>query len=743
MENKKRIALAASLIQSQTCMAYDDLADMYIKICSKMHWTAKRKLEELKLKNQEKTDKLVGLLASIAQSWEDNTGEHRENAIKDIFDLNHPKEVLKECNEHLAYAGNNWLPLLIPYYNSRRKSFFKFIQFSQLQSTSGDKRLECAIEFIKSQKNSKKRKVLIKDYLRLTRTDKSRTIESLEWIPEKWWELVVGTKKTQNTEMPEYLNRKMLELCVFTCVMQELKSGDLFIPQGERFGDWRKELINKKEFQSLLKDYCKRIGLPDRPKDIISTVKNGLIDSIKRTDLGVPENQYLTFDGQNISLKKLKRKPEPPGLVLLEKKLEAHLSFTNIPQILIDTDRWIRWTRHFKPISGSQNRLEFPRAKYIGTTFCYGCNLGPSQTARSLKGTSRKQIAWINDRHITDEGLEKAIVDVVNAYNKYSLPRVWGDGSSASADGTKWDIYEKNLLSEYHIRYGGWGGIGYYHVSDSYIALFSNFISCGVWEGIHILDGTVGNKSEIQPDTLHADTQGQSEAIFGLSALLGIKLMPRIRNWKDLTFHKPEKNFEFQNLEVLFSSQIDWKFIERHLPDMLRVAVSISKGYVMPSTILRRLNSSSRKSKLYFAFRELGRAVRTTFLLDYISDIDLRQKIQSSTNKSEEWNAFIHWVSFGGQSIRKQDRAGQQKFIRYNHLVSNLIVLHNVVNLTHSLNKISNEGFDLNCDLLSSLAPYRTEGINRFGEYPINEEDPNYDIYGQDLKLPFVQQMNY
>ena len=27
----------------------------------------------------------------------------------------------------------------------------------------------------------------------------------------------------------------------------------------------------------------------------------------------------------------------------------------------------------------------------------------------------------------------------------------------------KWDIYEQNLLSEYHIRYGGWGGIGYYH----------------------------------------------------------------------------------------------------------------------------------------------------------------------------------------------------------------------------------------------------------------------------------------
>ena len=65
-----------------------------------------------------------------------------------------------------------------------------------------------------------------------------------------------------------------------------------------------------------------------------------------------------------------------------------------------------------------------------------------------------------------------------------------GLGQRAAADGTKWDVYEQNLLSEYHIRYGGWGGIGYYHVSDTYIALFSSFIACGVWEAIYILDGS-------------------------------------------------------------------------------------------------------------------------------------------------------------------------------------------------------------------------------------------------------------
>jgi TnpA family transposase len=47
-----------------------------------------------------------------------------------------------------------------------------------------------------------------------------------------------------------------------------------------------------------------------------------------------------------------------------------------------------------------------------------------------------------------------------------------------------------------------------------------------------MIRGPNEGKVEIQPDVLHADTQGQSVSIFGLSILLGIQLIPRIRNWK-------------------------------------------------------------------------------------------------------------------------------------------------------------------------------------------------------------------
>ena len=108
---------------------------------------------------------------------------------------------------------------------------------------------------------------------------------------------------------------------------------------------------------------------------------------------------------------------------------------------------------------------------------------------------------------------------------------------------------------------------------------FSHFIPCGVWEAIYILDGLTRNQSDIQPDTVHGDTQAQSAPVYGLAFLLGIKLMPRIRNWKDLKWFRPTASEVYRNIDGLFTKDaVDWDLIACHLPDMLQVAQSIQAG---------------------------------------------------------------------------------------------------------------------------------------------------------------------
>jgi len=296
---------------------------------------------------------------------------------------------------------------------------------------------------------------------------------------------------------------------------------------------------------------------------------------------------------------------------------------------------------------------------------------------------------------------------VLNGYNRFLMTRAWGSGKRVSADGTQWDTYERNLLAERHIRYGGFGGVAFYHVSDLYVALFSRFIPCGAYEGVYILDPFYKNKSDIQPDTVHADTHGQSAAIFGLAYILGIQLMPRIRNWKHLVLYRSTKETRYQHIDGLFTGVVDWDLIATHLPDMLRVGVSIATGTITPSTILRRLATYSRKNRLYLAFRELGVAVRTGFLLQYLGNAELRSTIQAATNKSESFNDFVKWLAFGGGGvIAENDRGEQRKIIKYNHLLANCLIFHNVCMMTRGLHRLRADGVHIDPEAVAALSPY-------------------------------------
>jgi hypothetical protein len=67
------------------------------------------------------------------------------------------------------------------------------------------------------------------------------------------------------------------------------------------------------------------------------------------------------------------------------------------------------------------------------------------------------------------------------------------------------------------------------------------FHACVTWpfEGCDadLVTGTADGQAQRYS---HADTQGQSLPVFGLAALLGFELLPRIRNWHDLNFYRPD-----------------------------------------------------------------------------------------------------------------------------------------------------------------------------------------------------------
>src|SRR6266850_4434364 len=655
----KRSTLAVALIKVQVARVLDDLGDMFLKRLRTIHHKGEAALEDYRHRQQGRTDQLIAILHDLVTAMQqDASPETCLTAMHQIVG-DQAETILEDCQAYAAYGENNYYPFLWRFYKSHRQTLFALLDHVQLRSTSQDTTVEEALAFLRQHRTSKR------DWV-----DLSPTPLDLSWVPDKWWKLVTGT--TVRTRRPQWVNRRHFEVCVFSQVMQELKSGDLCIEGSDQFADYREQLISWDEYARTVSDYGEQVGLPVECDAFVTHMRTVLEQTATDVDTSFPTNDGVRLEHDQPILRRLAKRPVPALLIPLRQLIAERLEPVTILDVLTDTDNWLHWTRGFGPLSGYEARIEAARARYVTTTFCYGCNLGPTQTAQSLQLFDRKHIAWINQRHITERKLDAAITELINAYNRFMLPKLWGSGKHAAADGTKWDLYEQNLLAERHIRYGGYGGIGYYHVSDTYVALFSHFIRCGVWEAVYILDGLLKNTSDIQPDTLHADTQGQSTPVFGLAHLLGIHLMPRIRNWKDLT-------------------------------------------------LLRRLGTYSRKNRLYLAFRELGRVVRTAFLLRYLSDAELRQTIHAATNKSEAFNRFVQWLFFEGEGmIASNDRETQRKRIKYNHLIANCVIFHNVHAQTRILHQLAQEGYVFDEEVLAHLSPYLMAHINRFGRYTLD-----------------------
>jgi Tn3 transposase DDE domain len=362
-----------------------------------------------------------------------------------------------ECS---ATAANSYYPYLWRFYQTHRSTLLRIWHVLLFSSTTHDKSLEGALAFVLANETSRTKWLLL-----------SEPSIHLDWVPDTWWRLVTGAPKREPVNR---VHRRFFEICVFTQMMWDLKSGDAAVEGSREYADYRDQLISAEEVAAMSSAYQEEAGIPTNAKEFVAERRRWLSQIAQETDQSFPENDAVRE--RRAGTREAGAQEKPTRLAWLEAAIRKEIQQTPILDALADTENLLHWTRFFGPLSGLDTKLEQPRERYLLASFCYGCNLGPSQTARSVQGTDRRQIAWINQRHISEDALDEAITTVINGYNNFALPRLWGSGKHASADGTRWDLYEQNLLSEYHIRYGGYGGIGYYDVSDSYISSLAIWI---------------------------------------------------------------------------------------------------------------------------------------------------------------------------------------------------------------------------------------------------------------------------
>jgi len=719
----KKLALVACLIHTARMRARDDLAEMLCKRVASILKRARTELEEFRPRQRAVSERLIGTYRTVLEHLDpdgetaaQSPGQEASRAVAAVEEAGGFAAQMSDIEEVSAYHGDNYEVLVHRFFRKDRAVMFELAGKLDLVATSSDDSVLAALQHARAYHAARR------DHIPLPPLADGETADSgIAFASGNWRRAVTDRRR------PGMVVRRHFEAMVFTYLAEELRTGDIAVAGAGEYADWRANLLPWEECEPLLEGFCAGAGLPATAAGFTERLRHAHLDAATGLDAGYEDNADLVIgDGGVPSLKRRRSAGTPEAAEKLAEAVARRMPERSLLSIVARTAYWLGWHNHFGPASGSDPKIADPLGRYCMAVFTGGVNIGPYEAARHIAGVSARELSMVRNRHIDLKKLNAAIATVVNAFAELDVVKAWGDGTAVAADGTQVETYIDNLLAETSIRYGGVGGIAYHYVSDTYVALFSRFIPYGVWEAVHLIEGLLANKSDIQPSTVHADTQGQSAPVFTLATLFGFGLMPRIRNFKDLIFFRPDEHLVYPHIDELFGERgrnvIDWKLIERHWQDLMQVAISISEGRLSSATLMRRLRSNSRKNRIYRVFREVGRSVRTVALLHYLADPQLRARITAATNKVESYNGFAHWLAFGNNGVlADNDPAEQGKLIKLNTLLANLVIFHNALDIMDIVRGLVAEGWLITADQLGAMSPYIRAHISRFGAYATDD----------------------
>jgi TnpA family transposase len=757
----KQVALLATLVHAAQTKARDDVAEMFCRRVATLTKRARKELEDLKAAHREVTERLVANYRVVLERIDpdgpaDAKDAAAQEAATDATALRAAREAVRavggfagqyaDIDRVSAHHGDNHAPLVARHFRNDRAAMLAMVGALRLEATSADRSVLAALDFVRQHAGHTRDHVADQVEAGLPVRDAAgqpvTTVLDVSFASEDWQCAI------RDRRHPGMFVRRHLEACVLTYLAEQLRTGDVAVAGAQAYANWADQLLTPAECAQLLPAFCAEVGIPADAVAFRAQLQARLGEHAAAADAGYPDNPDLVIDEQGTAtLKRYRAAPPTATAAALEAAIAQRMPERTLLGILARTGHWLGWWRRFGPASGADPKLEDAFFRYVLTTFTYGTNLGPAQAARHIAGITAHELGATARRHTTIGKLNGAIADVVDAFADLDLVRAWGDGASVAADGTQIDTFIDNLLAETSIRYGGTGGIAYHYISDTYIALFSRFIPCGVWEAVYLIDGLLAQQSKLTPSIVHADTQGQSLPVYALAHLFGFDLMPRIRNWKDLNFYRPTAQTTYRHIDALFGDPgrnvIDWDLIENHYDDLMRVALSIQAGKISSVTLLRRLSTYSRRNNFYKAFREVGRVVRTVQQLRFLSDAQLRRRTTAATNKVESYNHFVAWCRFGNSGvIADNDPDEQEKIIKFATLLANCVIFHTALDMMAVIRDLVADGWTITAEDLAILSPYLTASVQRFGVYATDEitlTPDAYDIHlGVDLDLPEV-----
>jgi TnpA family transposase len=540
-------------------------------------------------------------------------------------------------------------------------------------------------------------------------------------VKDDWQDLVLDERRGGR------VNRISYEICLLTTLREKVRCKEIWVAGALRYRDPDDDV--PQDFAARRDEYCDALAQPRAAAQFVTQVQQAMITALVALDADLPHNTKAkiltakTGKGR-IALTPLIAQAEPPTLTQLTAALVQHWPMTNLLDILKETELRVHFTEAFRTL-GSREALD-PDVLQRRLLLCLhglGTNAGLKRMCSGGSGETYADLAYVRRRYITKEQLRTAIAKVCNAIFAVRHVDLWGTGTTACAsDSKRFGAWDQNLMTEWHARYGGPGVMIYYHVERHSVCIYSQLKSCSSSEVAAMIEGVLRHDTEMEVDKNYVDTHGQSEVGFAFCHLLGFHLLPRLKNLRKQRLYRPTSGepAAYANLQPLLTRPINWAIIEQQYDELIKFASALRLGTADAEAILRRFTRSNVQHPTYKALCELGKALKTTFLCEYLRLESLRREIHEGLAVIETWNSANDFILYGkGGEFASNKTEDHEVLMLSLHLLQVSLVYVNTLMIQQVLAQPDWHG-RLTPPDLRALTPLKWQHINPYGTFTLD-----------------------